>query len=142
MTTRATRLRGDKGFTILEMLIAVGIMMVVTGATFALMNPAQGMFAAQPEVMDMQQRLRIGVDALNKDLIMAGGGTYSGSMTGALTSYFAPILPYRVGNTTPDPPQSFFTDRVTLLYLPPTSAQTTISDPMPTPSAELKVTKE
>ena len=136
MTKRRTLLRGDDGFTMIEMLIAVGIMMVVTAATFALMDPAQGMFAAQPEVMDMQQRLRIGVDTLTKDLMMAGAGTYSGSMTGSLANYFAPIMPYRVGNTTPDPAQSFFTDRITVLYVPSTSAQTTIADPMPTPSAE------
>jgi hypothetical protein len=106
------------------------------------MDPAQGMFAAQPEVMDMQQRLRIGVDTLSKDIMMAGAGTYSGSMTGSLANYFAPILPYRVGNTSPDPMQTYYTDRVTVMYVPPTSAQTTIDDPMPTVSAEIKVTEE
>jgi hypothetical protein len=126
----------------IETLIAVGIMMVVTGATFALMDPAQGMFAAQPEVMDMQQRLRVGVDTLSKDIMMAGAGTYSGSMTGSLANYFAPIMPYRVGNTTPDPAQSYFTDRITVMYVPPTSAQTSIANPMPNVSAELKVTAQ
>jgi hypothetical protein len=142
MRKQVTRLRADNGFTMLEMLISTGIMMVVTAATFALMDPAQGMFAAQPEVSDMQQRLRVGVDTLTKDLMMAGAGTYSGSMTGALTNYFAPIMPYRVGNTTPDPAQSFFTDRITIMYVPSTSAQTSISDPMPMPSAELKVSEQ
>lgn len=135
-------LRSTSGFTLIEMLIAVGIMVTVTGAIFSLMNPAQGMFAAQPEVMDMQQRLRIGVDTLRKDILMAGGGAYSGSMTGSLANYFAPILPFRIGNVTPDPPGSFFDDRITVMYVPTTSAQTSISDPMPQPSAELKVTAQ
>jgi prepilin-type N-terminal cleavage/methylation domain-containing protein len=130
------------GFTIIEMMIATGIMVVVTAATFSLMNPAQGVFAAQPEVMDMQQRLRVGVDTLYKDLLMAGAGTYSGSMTGSLGNYFAPIMPVRVGNVTADPPGSFFTDRITLMYVPPTSAQTTIEDPMPNVSAEIKVNEQ
>jgi hypothetical protein len=142
MTKRSTSARGDAGFTMIETLIAVGIMMVVTGATFALMDPAQGMFAAQPEVMDMQQRLRIGVDTLSRDIMMAGAGTYSGSMTGSLANYFAPIMPYRVGSVSADAPQTYFTDRITVLYVPPTSAQTTIDDPMPTVSAEIKVTQE
>jgi len=132
----------DAGFTLIEMLIATFIMIAVTGATFALMSPAQGMFAAQPEVMDMQQRLRIGVDVLRKDILMAGGGAYSGSMTGSLGNYFATVLPFRVGNVTPDPVGSFFTDRITVMYVPPTSAQTSIADPMPSVSAEIKVTPE
>ena len=49
MTRQATG--RDAGFTLVEMLIATFIMIAVTGATFALMNPAQGMFAAQPEAM-------------------------------------------------------------------------------------------
>jgi hypothetical protein len=143
----STRRRGtDAGFTVVEMLVATAIMMAVTGATFALMNPAQGVFAAQPEVMDMQQRLRVGVDTLQKDLLMAGGGVYSMASgdgktpkSGALTNYFAPIMPYRVGNVSADPAGNFFTDRITIMYVPPTSAQTSIRDAMPTTSAEIKV---
>jgi hypothetical protein len=111
----------------------------VTAATFTLMNPAQGVFSAQPEVMDMQQRMRVGTDTLYKDIVMAGAGQYSGSMTGSLGNYFATILPFRIGNTTPDPVGSYFTDRITVLYVPPTTAQTTIADPMPNTSAEIKV---
>jgi hypothetical protein len=139
---RRTSRRRQCGFTVVEMMVAMGIMMAVTAATFTLMNPAQGMFAAQPEVMDMQQRLRIGVETLHKDLLMAGAGTYSGSMTGSLGNYFAPILPFRTGNVSADPVGSYFTDRITIMYVPPTSAQTSIADPMPAQSAELKVTAQ
>jgi hypothetical protein len=143
--------RHERGFSIVEMLIATVIMMAVTGATFALMNPAQGMFVAQPEVSDMQQRLRIAVDTLKKDLLMAGAGTYSGNnKLGSLGQYVATILPDREGNVTPDPPGTFkctttfcsslaASDTITLMYVPPTSAQTTIADPMPANSNELKV---
>lgn len=134
--------RRQAGFTIVEMVIATAIMMTVTAATFALMNPAHGMFAAQPEMMDMQQRLRIGVDTLHKDLLMAGAGTYSGAMTGSLGHYFSPIMPVRVGNVNPDPAGSFFTDRITVMYVPPTPAQTTIRTSMPNNSSEIKVTAQ
>jgi len=111
----------------------------------------QGMFAAQPEVSDMQQRLRIAVETLQKDLLMAGAGTYSGNnKLGSLGNYVATILPDREGNVSPDPPGTFkctttfcsslaASDTITLMYVPPTSAQTTIRDAMPANSSELKV---
>ena len=150
---RDTR-RYERGFSIVEMLIATVIMMAVTAATFGLMNPAHGMFAAQPEVSDMQQRLRIAMETLQKDLLMAGAGTYSGNnKLGSLGQYVATILPDREGNNTPDPPGTFkctttfcsslgASDTITLMYVPPTSAQTTLRDDMPQSSAELKVTKQ
>jgi prepilin-type N-terminal cleavage/methylation domain-containing protein len=134
--------RRDGGFTLIEMLIAMMIMVVVTGAIFSVMNPSLGTFQAQPEAADMQQRLRVGVDVLNKDLMMAGAGTYSGAAVGTLINYFAPILPYRTGAQNPDPPGIFRTDAITLLYVPATAAQTTIRDPMPNVSAEIKVNEQ
>ena len=75
------------GFTIIEMLVATMVMVAVTGAVFTLLNPAQGINQAQPEVSDLQQRMRVGVDTLTKDLIMAGAGSYMGSSAGALYNY-------------------------------------------------------
>lgn len=117
--------RRAAGFTIIEMLIATIVMMTVTGAVFTLLNPAQGINQTQPEVSDLQQRMRVGVDTLTKDLIMAGAGSYMGSSAGALYNYFAPIMPYRSGDATPDPPNLFYrNDTLSLMYVPPTPAQT------------------
>src|SRR4029079_10614136 len=138
--SRMTRLFGnDAGFTLLEMLVAVAIMLAVTGATFSLMNPAHGVFAAQREEMDMQQRLRIGIDSLYKDLLMAGSGQYSGAINGSLGNYFAAIMPFRVGNMSPDPVGSFFSDRITIVFVPSTAAQTTIRDPVSGVSSDVRV---
>jgi hypothetical protein len=136
------RFVSDAGFTIMEMLVSTAIMMVVVGGIFSVLNPAQGTFQTQPEVSDMQQRMRVAVDTLNKDLIMAGAGTYSGSAAGALSNFFAPILPYRVGSVSPDAPGTFKSDTITLLYVPQTASQTTISNPMPPTSEEIKVNPE
>ena len=65
------------------------------------MNPAQGTSQAQTEVADMQQRMRVGSDALFKELVMAGAGVYQGSTTGSLINFFAPILPRRSGASEP-----------------------------------------
>jgi type II secretory pathway pseudopilin PulG len=144
---RASR-RSDAGFTLLEMLISTALIIVITGGIFQLLNPSYGTFQAQPEVSDMQQRLRVAADAVQKDLVMAGAGTYSGFLVGTLDNYLAPILPHKVGTINPDVPGTFTSNplcpntcasAVTIMYVPSTSAQTTIRDDMPQPSAELKV---
>ena len=76
---------------------------------------------------------------------MAGGGAYAGGMTGALSNYFAPIMPYRLTDLAAG---IYFrqasgaidaSDAISLFYIPGTSAQTTLSEAMPQPSSELKV---
>jgi hypothetical protein len=59
-----------------------------------------------------------------------------------LINFFAPLLPYRKGTTLPDAPQTFRSNFISLAYVPQTTAQTTIADPMPSKSAELKVTAQ
>ena len=66
------------GFSLVELLLAGLITLVVVGGALALAGPAQRMFQAQPEAADMQQRTRVAVDALRRDLLMAGAGTYAG----------------------------------------------------------------
>ena len=39
--------------------------------------------------------MRVGIDTLSKDLVMAGAGSYSGSQAGSLNNFFAAIMPYR-----------------------------------------------
>src|SRR4051794_33240755 len=133
------RRSSQAGYTLIELLVSTAIMITVTGAIFSLMNPAQGNAQTQPEVADMQQRMRVGNETIFKELAMAGAGPYQGSVTGSLVRYFAPVLPRRVGRVNPDPATIFRADTITLSYIPNTYSQTTISDPMPNVSAELKV---
>ena len=144
----ATRHGRQAGFSLIEMLVATALLLIVTGSVFSMLNPAHGTFQAQPEAADMQQRLRVAADMVQKDFVMAGAGTYSGSMVGTLDNYFAPVLPHRVGTITPDAPGTFranplcplsCSSAVTIMYVPTTTAQTTIRTDMPNESAELKV---
>jgi hypothetical protein len=134
--------RHDAGFTLVELLISTAIMMIVTGAIFTVLTPSQRGSQAQPETADMQQRMRVGAETLFKELVMAGAGPYQGNSTGSLVNFFAPILPRRLGRVDPDPTtgaDSAKTDTITLIYIPNSYSQTTISDRMPVVAAELKV---
>lgn len=139
------RLRQSQaGYTLTELLISTAIMVTVTGTIFSMMSPAQGSAQAQPEVADLQQRMRVSTETLFKELVMSGAGPYQGATTGSLVNFFAPILPRRTGRITPDPtqgPASFRPDAITLAYIPNSYSQTTISNSMPPNSAELKVFK-
>jgi type II secretory pathway pseudopilin PulG len=141
--TAARFRRSQAGYTLIELLISTAIMVTVTGTIFTLMAPSQNSASAQPEVADLQQRMRIGAETLFKELVIAGAGPYQGASTGSLINFFAPILPRRTGRTNPDPtqgPASFKTDAITLAYIPNSYSQTTISKSMPPHSSELKVT--
>ena len=151
MTISPARLGSEAGFTLFEMLVSTGLIVLITSGVFSLLNPSYGTFQVQPEVSDMQQRLRVAADTVQKDLVMAGAGTYSGPMVGTLDNYFAPILPHEVGTVSPEPAGTFRANplcptrcasAITIMYVPNTNSQTTIRDDMPTPSAELKVDQQ
>ena len=87
-------MRSVAGFTILELVIATALTLLLTGALFGLVDPARGGFHTQPEASDMHQRLRVAVDALTRDLLMAGAGVAPGAAP--------PVAPYRVGRIAGD----------------------------------------
>lgn len=136
--------RRDAGFTLVEMLIAMTVMLVILGGVFHAFNPALGSFQAQPEASDMQQRLRVGTGRLFNGLVVAGAGIYSGSAVGSLGNFFAPILPYRAGRLNSDPDRGVFfrDDAITIFHVPTTASQCTIRERMPQPSSEVKVNAE
>jgi len=136
--------RRDAGFTLVEMLIAMAVMLIILGGVFQAFNPAQGSYQTQPEVADMQQRLRVGTDRLYNGIVIAGAGIYSGAAVGTLGQFFAPVLPYLVGPLHNDPASGvyFRNDAITIFHVPTTASQCTIRDRMPQPSSEVKVNAE
>jgi len=136
-------MRNESGFSLLEVLVSTAIMLAVTAGVFSVMNPSNGAYSQEPEVADMQQRLRVGADTLYKDLVMAGAGAYNGTMSGSLEYFFATVLPYRNGSANDDPPGSFKPDTITLMYVPNTNAQTTLAGNGPSQkSSEVAVNQD
>src|SRR5439155_948337 len=93
----------DRGFTIIEMLVATALIVTVMGSIFTLINPARATFQAQGEVADMHQRLRAALDMLAGDLRAADG-----------------VRPYRVGGTRDDAAAGIYyrPDTISVLGVP------------------------
>lgn len=124
---RACKRNAMAGFTLIEALIAMGLVLCVTAAVFAVLTPAQSRFGAELETADMEQRLRVAADVLRRDLMMAGAGGDFGRDAGALTGALPPIMPARHGAVADDPPGTVRSDTITLLYVPPAASQSTLT---------------
>ena len=87
--------------TIGELLIASAITVTLMGTVLGMTRPLQRLFDTQPELADMHQRMRAGVDAIARDLMSAA----------------SPVMPYRAGAQRHDPADGVFyrSDAITLV---------------------------
>ena len=137
MTLRGRR--SASGFSLVEVLVSMAIALSVTAAVLSVTSPAQGSLQAESERADMQQRLRVSMDALYNDLLMAGNGSIVGPTRGSFVHLFASVLPFRRGLRMSDVPGTIKTDTITLVYVPQTSAQATLAQPMPAQSGNAAI---
>ena len=93
---------GDRGFSLVELIVALGLTLTVIAAIFELVEQSRRRFAAEPDIVDRQQRVRVAVETLSRDLLMARA-----------------VLPYRLSGPTPDPPGTFKDDEVTIVSVRP-----------------------
>jgi hypothetical protein len=123
-------MKSEDGFSLAELLLAAFITLIVVGGAFSLAAAAQRAFQTQPEASDMQQRLRVAVEALRRDLLMAGAGPYVSPAAGALNHLIAPVMPYRAFGGAPDQAHGVFfrSDSISFLYVPSTPSQTVLAD--------------
>src|SRR5687768_1560597 len=68
---RLMRPSGSDGFSVVELIVSLSLTLVVTAAIFDLVGQARRSFDAEPEAADRQQRIRVAVDTLLRDLLMA-----------------------------------------------------------------------
>jgi prepilin-type N-terminal cleavage/methylation domain-containing protein len=100
-----------RGFSFIELVVSMAIMLAVTSSMFALVDSARIVFEIDLERGDMQQRARVSMVALYSDLVMAGAGLQ-----------IPAIAPFRRGDENPDLPGSAFPDRISVRYVPPDAA--------------------
>jgi prepilin-type N-terminal cleavage/methylation domain-containing protein len=64
----------ESGFSLLELLVAMVITLIVSGAIFGLMTAGQNAFRREPELAERQQNIRLAMDMMVRDLANAGTG--------------------------------------------------------------------
>ena len=69
--------RNEKGFSLIEVMVAMGVMLVVSGAVFSLMQHSIKISAATYELTEAQESLRTAQEYINRDLMNAGDGLKS-----------------------------------------------------------------
>jgi prepilin-type N-terminal cleavage/methylation domain-containing protein len=62
------------GFSLIELLVAMTITLIVSGAIYGLMVSGQGAFRREPAVVERQQNIRIAMDLIVRDIQNAGAG--------------------------------------------------------------------
>src|SRR5665213_2184220 len=132
----------DEGLSLVELTIAMGLLLVITAGVFGLLTPAQGASVVEPEAADLQQRLRVATDTLFRDLLAAGAGPYGGNHPSALLFAFAPVLPFRHSESAGDSPGTFTTGTITMMSVPATAAQTTLTADLAPGATTLQVARE
>jgi prepilin-type N-terminal cleavage/methylation domain-containing protein len=85
MTTTRSR-QGEAGFSLVELMVAMVITLIVTGAIFGLLGSGQSAFKVQPERTDRQQNIRTAMDLILRDASSAGVGM------GRWVQVFTPLL--------------------------------------------------
>jgi type II secretory pathway pseudopilin PulG len=130
---------GGRGFSLVELLVAVAVFMASAGLLFHFAARSQRFAVSQPEAADLHQRLRIAAGMMQRDLANAGAGPLHGAAGRTLANHLPPILPARSGARAPDPELSAFNDRVSVLFVPEEGWHATLAADMASPDAALIV---
>jgi prepilin-type N-terminal cleavage/methylation domain-containing protein len=69
---------GQAGFTLVELMVSMGITLVVMGGTLAALNDAFGAAESANSIIGLNNNLRIGVDLIVRDLLQVGQGLPTG----------------------------------------------------------------
>jgi prepilin-type N-terminal cleavage/methylation domain-containing protein len=62
------------GFSLLELMVALGVTLIITGAMYGLIASSQGAFRREPALIDRQQQIRIAMSRISEDVLNAGLG--------------------------------------------------------------------
>ncbi len=79
-TTFHTTTPGERGFTLVELLVTMAITTVILGATMAAMNDAVKVTDSAIQLTDMNNSLRTSMDLIVRDLLQVGQGLPSGNV--------------------------------------------------------------
>ncbi len=69
-----TAASSESGFSLVELLVAMTVGLVVSGAIYGLLSSGQSAFRREPALSDRQQNIRIAMDTIARDIENAGSG--------------------------------------------------------------------
>jgi prepilin-type N-terminal cleavage/methylation domain-containing protein len=98
----------QSGFSLIELMVALTVTLVVTGAIYGLLAGGQSAFRREPELTDRQQNARIALNLIMRDIANAGSGmpkfiqTFSQNLDNCTNSTTCPVDTGRI--TRPDVP--------------------------------------
>ncbi len=81
-------MKRERGFSLVELMVALVMTLIVSGAIYGLMASGQGAFKREPALIDRQQNIRVALDLIVRDLENAGAG-----MTGYLVAAAGTLPP-------------------------------------------------
>lgn len=73
MTAQASH-ANEGGFSLIELLVAMVITLIVSGAIYGLLAGGQNAFRREPELTERQQNIRMAMDVIMRDISNAGAG--------------------------------------------------------------------
>jgi prepilin-type N-terminal cleavage/methylation domain-containing protein len=65
----------EKGFSLVELMVAMTVTLIITGAVFKLVTAGHSAFRREPAMAERQQNIRVALDIISQDLYRAGHGT-------------------------------------------------------------------
>jgi prepilin-type N-terminal cleavage/methylation domain-containing protein len=76
-------MRKERGFSMVELMVAMTITLIVSGAIYGLLTSGNTAFRREPELADRQQNIRVAMDLISRDVYNAGASlpTYSQAFT-------------------------------------------------------------
>jgi prepilin-type N-terminal cleavage/methylation domain-containing protein len=65
-------MRRQDGFSLVELMIALTVTLIVSGAIYGLLTSGSAAFRREPELADRQQNIRVAMDVIARDVFNAG----------------------------------------------------------------------
>jgi len=65
-------MRGERGFSLVELMVAVTITLIVSAAIYGLLSTGSRAFRREPEIAERQQNIRVAMDLISRDVYNAG----------------------------------------------------------------------
>lgn len=131
---------GQCGFSLVELVIAIGLTLLLSAAALGHRSQASAAFDRQSESGDMDQRLRAAWTALRHEVSAAGASGAVRADGAPLSSWAPAVWPARIGLRAADSPGTVRRDAVTIITARPLpSLAMTTADPLAAASGAVRL---